>query len=269
MPIAKTASAGPAAGGRRHDHDSRREEHRLRDRVRDEDDRRATRVPDPQQLEVQPLTRHLVQGTEGLVHQQQRRIERKRPGDRDPLLHPARELPWVVVLEALELHQLEQLPYTGGTLLSAPLQQLERQRDVLRDRPPVVEHRFLEDDSVVVVEPGPVSGLAVDLDDAFARLDQVADDPQKRRLAAAGGADQRDELPRADLEIDPGQRRHARLERLREALDRDGRLGLVQATFSGARRSTRRSAIRTAAKNASPRAAHTMLVAHSRVGAVE
>ena len=228
-----------------------------------------TRVPDAQQLEVQPLTRHLVQGAERLVHQQQRRVERERAGDRDPLLHPAGELPWVVVLEALELDQLEQLPYARRTLLAAPLQQLERQRDVLRDRAPVVEHRLLEDDSVVVVEPGAVSGLAVDLDDALARLDQVADDPQERRLAAAGRADQRDELPRADLEIDLGQRRHACLERLREALDRDGRLGLAQATFSGARRSTRRSAIRTAAKNASPSAAHTMLVAHSLVGAVE
>ena len=36
---------------------------------------------------------------------------------------------------------------------AVPAEQLERQRDVLRDRAPVEEHGVLEDDPVVVVEP--------------------------------------------------------------------------------------------------------------------
>ena len=99
-----------------------------------------------------------------------------------------------------------------------PAGHLERQRDVLRDRAPVVEDGVLEDDPVVAVEPGLVRGLAVDEHVALARPDQVADDPQQRRLAAAGGADQRDELARLDVEVDPVEREHvAALEALREA----------------------------------------------------
>ena len=48
--------------------------------------------------------------------------------------------------------------------------------DVARDGAPVVEHRVLEDDPVVVVEPRLVRGLAVHDDRAARRLDQVADD---------------------------------------------------------------------------------------------
>src|SRR5215210_7084666 len=61
---------GDAAGTRRHHDDARGEEDGLGDRVRYEDDRRAARVPDAQQLEVQALARHLVEGAERLVHQQ-------------------------------------------------------------------------------------------------------------------------------------------------------------------------------------------------------
>ena len=66
-------------------------------------------LPDPQQLQVEPLARHLVERSERLVHQQERRIERERPGDRDPLPHAARELPRVVVLEAGELDEVDHL----------------------------------------------------------------------------------------------------------------------------------------------------------------
>ena len=96
-------------GARRHDDDARREEDRLGDRVRHEDDGGARRLPDPEQLEVEPVARHLVEGAERLVHQDQGRVERERPGDRDTLLHPAGELPRVVALEPGQLDELEQL----------------------------------------------------------------------------------------------------------------------------------------------------------------
>src|SRR5207237_10245589 len=74
---------------RGHHRDVAREEDRLGDAVRDEDDRRAGLLPDPQQLEVQALAGHLVEGAERLVHEQDRRLARERARDRDPLLHPA------------------------------------------------------------------------------------------------------------------------------------------------------------------------------------
>ena len=98
-------------GRARHDDDARREEDRLGDRVRDEDDRGARSLPDPEQLHVQPLARHLVERAERLVHEQERRVERERARDRDALLHPARELPRVVVLEAAELDELDHLAH--------------------------------------------------------------------------------------------------------------------------------------------------------------
>src|SRR5215210_2634621 len=173
-----------------------------------------------------------------------------------------------MVLEARQLDQAEHLLHPRGALLAAPAQQLERQADVLRDRSPVVEHGLLEDYPVVVVEPRPVGGLAVHLDGPRSGLDQVADDPQQRRLAAPRGADQRDELARLHLEVNALERGHAGLELLRNAFDRDGGV-VAHAMFSGARRRTSRSAIRMAAKKARPRAAQTMFVAQRRSGPVE
>ena len=194
--------ADDPAGPRRHHDDAGREEDGLGDRVRDEDDRAAALLPDPQQLEVQALARHLVQRAERLVHQQQRRAEGERTRDRDPLLHPARELPRMVLLEALELDEVDQLLDAVVPLPAVPAEDLERQPDVLLHGAPVEEHRVLEDDPVVAVEPRLVRALAVHDHVAGARLDQVADDPEERRLAAARRADQRDELARPDLELD-------------------------------------------------------------------
>ncbi len=215
--------SGDPAGPRRHDDDAGREEDGFGDRVRDEDDSRKRLLPDPQQLVVHPLAGHLVEGAERLVHQQERRRERERPRDRDALLHPARELPGMVLLEAGQLDEVDHLADAGLAALAVPAGHLERQGDVLRHRAPVVEDGVLEDDPVVAVEPGPVRGLAVDQHVALARPDQVADDPQQRRLAAARRADQRDELARLDVEVDPVEREHvAALEALRQPGDRDG-----------------------------------------------
>ena len=67
------------------------------------------------------LTRHLVEGTERLVHQQQLRMRRQRPGDGDALLHTSRELPRHVSGEIRELYELEHFLGAGRRLaLSQP-----------------------------------------------------------------------------------------------------------------------------------------------------
>ena len=174
--------------------------------MRDEDDRRAARFPDVQQLDVQPFARHLVECTERLVHEEESRVERQRSRDRNALLHPAGELPGVVALEAAELDELEHLLDLGRAPFPVPAGQLERQGDVLGDGAPVVENGVLEDDAVVAVDPCLTSGLAVDERRSRGRLDQVADDPQERRFATARGADQGDELALFDLQFDRLQR---------------------------------------------------------------
>ena len=49
-------------------------------------------LPEPQQLEVEPLAGQRVEGAERLVEQQDLRLERERAGEGDALAGPARQL---------------------------------------------------------------------------------------------------------------------------------------------------------------------------------
>ena len=108
-------------------------------------------LPDPQHLGVHPLAGHLVERAERLVHQQDGRLEGQRPGDRDALLHAARQLVGIVAEEVAELDEVEHLlrPARPGGAVRAL--DLERQLDVVLDRPPVEQDRRLEDHPVVAV----------------------------------------------------------------------------------------------------------------------
>ena len=246
--------------GRHHD-DSGREEHRLGDRVRDEEDGAARLRPDPQQLPVQPLARHLVERAERLVHQEQRGRERERARDRDPLLHPAGELPRVAFLEAGQLDELDHLLDARVAPRAVPPGHLERQSDVAGDRAPVVEHRVLEDDPVVAVSARLVGGLAVHDDLAGARLDQVADDRSNVDLPQPDGPISEMNSPGSHVEVDLLQRGHLAVGQTScRLLQRDGGGG-AHATCSGARRTTKCSTIATIAKNEMPSSAAMRFVA--------
>ena len=80
----------------------------------------------------------------------------------DSLLHPARQLPGMAVGECLELDELEEVGRATAALLGRVAHDLERQLDVLGDRPPVHQHRRLEDHPVVAIEAGSRRRLAVD-----------------------------------------------------------------------------------------------------------
>ncbi len=187
---------------RAHDHHARGEEDRLRDGVGDEDDGLAGRPPDAQHLRVEPLAGHLVERPEGLVHQQQGRLQRQGAGDGHALLHATRQLMGIVVAERVQLHQLQHLVDTRIALGTADPGDLQGQAHVGLHAAPVEQHRRLEDDAVVAVEASLVRALAVDLDGAGAGLDEVAHDTQQGRLAAARGTDERDELAGLDVEVD-------------------------------------------------------------------
>ena len=87
----------------------------LVDAVGDEDGRAWPRGmmrrdgPEVQQLVTHLLAGHLVERGEGLVHEQQRWVDREGAGDRDALLHPAGERVGPVVAELLKADQLDQL----------------------------------------------------------------------------------------------------------------------------------------------------------------
>jgi hypothetical protein len=242
--------------------------------VGDEDDRRAGPLPDPEQLDVHPLARHLVERPERLVHQEELGLDHERPGDRGALLHAARELPWVVAGEVAELDEVEHLARAPLTLARGHAEDFQRQLHVRLDRSPVEQHRGLEDHPVVAVDPCPLCRLAVHLDAPARRLREVADQPQEGALSAAGRADEADELAGADGEIDvfEGDRRTtADVEPLPDARDLDHRGGLRRSL--GCRHSaacrlrrTSISATRTRAKKAIPTTAQAITVAHSFSG---
>src|SRR5215470_709367 len=194
------------AGPRAHDHDPRREEHGLGDAMGDEQRGGAGFAPDLEQLQVEPLARHLVECAERLVHQQNGRVEREGPRDRHPLLHPPGELPRIVVAEPLEADQTQERARALASLLEGAAGQLERQPDILDHRPPIVEHGGLEDDAVVTVQPRLARRLPVHPDAARRGLDEVADDPQERGFAATGRPDDRDELAAVHPERQVAQR---------------------------------------------------------------
>ena len=209
----------PARAGR-HDHHAGRQEDRFGDRVGHEHHGRSSLPPDLHQLEVHPLARHLVEGPEGLVHQQQLGVEGEGARNRDPLLHAARQLPGMFPPEAFELDQLQELARPTCALVPGEAHDLERQLDVPRDRSPVHEHRRLEHHPVIPVEPCAAGGLAVHEDLPRGRGRQVADQPQQCRLATPRRTDEGHELALADLQVDPLERfdsGRARAERLLHA----------------------------------------------------
>ena len=100
----------------------------------------------------------LVEGAEGLVHQQQLRIEGEGAGDRGALLHSAGELPGKFVLEARQVHEVQLLIGALAPLRLRETEDFERQLHVLADRPPGIEGRGLEDEAVFAPEPAPRRG---------------------------------------------------------------------------------------------------------------
>ena len=103
--------------------------------------------------------------------------------------------------------------------------------DVRRDRQVRKQRVGLEDDAEIAVRRRQIGDLLVGLEDPARRLDvEPGDRPQQRGLAAAGGPEETDELPRKYLEGDVLQRGE-RAELLAQPLDAQirgaGRRGVV------------------------------------------
>ena len=120
--------------------------------------------------------------------------------DRDALLHAARQLVRVAPLEALEPGQRHQLTRVCLVLAGIQPAHLGREQDVVECAAPGQEDRRLEDHRGVRDRAQDLK--APDADRAGGRLGQAGDDPERRRLAAAAGAEEGDELLFIDVERD-------------------------------------------------------------------
>ena len=247
-----------AAGPRAHDMHVVGEERRLAEVVRDEDDREADLLPEIAQDAPQLLPRKGVEGGEGLVQHQQRRLVDEGAAQGNALLHAAGQLPRVAVAEPVEADGREQRPRLLAILglfsaEAAPvrLDDLERQEDVVDDLAPGQQVRVLESHAGDLDRPA--HPVAEDDDLAGIRRHEPGDQLHQRGLAAAGRADDGGELAAADGERRILQGEHAARHALigeRHVLDVDeggrraglgqGRAAIVVATASGRRARVRR-----------------------------
>src|SRR6185437_1646529 len=93
-----------------HDH-AVAEQDGLLDRVRDEDHRGRPLLPDAQKLELKNLARLRVDGRERLVHQQHVRLDGECAGKTAALLHAARHLIRIGLLEAAQADEPDEFRY--------------------------------------------------------------------------------------------------------------------------------------------------------------
>src|SRR5213080_1309884 len=117
----------------------------------------------------------------------------------------------------------------GAALGAAGALEAQPELHVARHGEPRKQHVLLEHDAAV--RTGSRDGTAVDQHLAGGRTEKAGDDVQQRRLAAAGGTEQADELVLGDVDIDVEQRRRltaGRDERTRQPADVDLHRGCCQ-----------------------------------------
>ncbi len=131
----------------------------------------------------------------------------QRAGNRRTLLHAAGEFVRTLVTEILQPHQFQQLLAAGDFLRGdATVLMAHGKGQVVADVQPRQQGRSLEDDADLVTRA--VHRTAVDADLAVGWPYQPGEDAQQRGLAAARGAEHRDELVAADVETGVVQRHH-------------------------------------------------------------
>ena len=134
-------------------------------------------------------------------------MRRERPAERGALLLAAGDLVRVTVGLIGQVDQLEQLVDAAPDLLPGLAAHLQREGDVLADGHVGEERVGLEDHADRPLAGGHVGQVAPgDLDDARIGPLEPGDAAEQRRLAAARGAEERDELARRHLERDVVER---------------------------------------------------------------
>src|SRR5689334_3101396 len=180
------------------------EEDRLADLMGDEQGGGPGAGEDLHQLELHELARLGVEGREGLVEEEKRRLDRERPGNVDPLAHAAGELMRIMLFETRQADQLDQpLRALAHGAPVEPALQLEAVDDVLHDGPPGKQRVVLEHERAVGTRT--IDQAAVDADLAPADLDEPVDRVEERGLAAARRPDDRDQLSLRDREVDAAE----------------------------------------------------------------
>ena len=161
----------------------------------DEDGGEAELALEALDLDLHVQTESLVERAERLVEQQHGGLDGERAGHGDALLLASGELAREAITELGEAHDLEELVHRLPDLRALNAARLQAIRDVVGHRHVREERVALEDDpDVAEVGRQVIDGLAVDPNRPRALPHEPGHHAQQRRLAAAGRAEQRDDL---------------------------------------------------------------------------
>src|SRR6185369_11370640 len=171
--------------------------------VGDEDHGQAELALQLLQLELHRLPQLLVERAERFVAKQHPRLDHDGAGQSDALLLAPGELAGTAILVSDELHlrqRIGDLAGDGGPLHAAHAQ---AEGNVFTDRAMRKQGVVLEHHSHVALVRRHMGDIdPTDLDDAFGRRLEAGDHAQRRRLAAAGGPQQREEFSFLNAHVD-------------------------------------------------------------------
>jgi hypothetical protein len=163
-------------------------------------------LPDARELCLHQAAGLPIQRAERFVHQQHAGIEGERARDRGALLHAAGKLGGIAVLEAGEADEIDERLCAGFALGARQALALQAVEHVFAHRLPRKQREMLEHDAAVGA--GTAYRRAVHQDCPGLDRQEAADEIEQGRLAAAGRAQQRQELALANFQRDVLQRQH-------------------------------------------------------------
>ncbi len=162
---------------------------------------------DALQLVLQPGTGEGVERAERLVHQQQLGLHRQSPGDADALLHTAGNFVWMFVCRVRQANEFQSRLGAGLELrlgFACAEHALHAEVDVAVAGHPRQQRVVLEHHGAV--RAWRVNFAAVAHHHARGWQRESGDEVEQGALAAAGMADQADELALGDVEVDALER---------------------------------------------------------------
>src|SRR6266508_3254229 len=163
-------------------------------------------LPDAQEFRLHEAPGLSIERAERLIHQQDLRVEGERARNRGALAHAARKLRRIAVLEAGEPDQVDEGLRPPLALLARKSHAFQSVENIAAHRLPRKQREMLEHDAAIW--PRRADRLALDQNPAGLRGEKAADEVEQRRLAAAGGAEQRDEFTPTHVERHVLEREH-------------------------------------------------------------
>ena len=195
--------ANDASGVGREQKDAVAHQHRLLDVVGHEDDaldRQLAVAPELEEVGAQGFRRQHVERRERLVHEQDVGMDDERAGEADALAHAAGKLARIGGFVAVEPDEIDRGERAPADLRLRQPQRLEAELHVFEHREPGKEREGLKHHR----NPGrrPDHLLAEIGDGSSGRRHEARDQAQQRRLARPGAAEQPDDLPLPELQLD-------------------------------------------------------------------